>query len=135
MKTFTLTNEQIPGEIYLHEDDCGKVRCDFSKSDATIGQQKFVLNIAELGIAGVRNAISQDTKLVELQATFDAFWNRYDHKDTSSKIRTEKKWNKMSKVEQQRAYNHVPKYFAKISQDRTAKKYAETYLNDQLWNN
>jgi len=134
MKTFLLTNEQIPGEIFLHEDDLGKVRCDFTKSDATIDQQRFVLRISLSGIAEFRRVLGEDSKLVELQATFEMFWHRYDDKVNSSKKRAEQKWNKMSEVDRQRAYNFIPTYFNNIPYG-TRRKFAETYLNAELWNN
>ena len=134
MKTFLLTNEQIPGEIFLHEDDCGKVRCDFTQSEATTQQQVFLLQHADAGIETLKRILSGNSKLVELSVTFEMFWHRYDDKLNSSKRRTEMKWNKMSKDEQQRAYDYIPKYFSNIPSG-TRKKFAETYLNAELWNN
>jgi hypothetical protein len=134
MKTFVLTNEHIPGEIFLLEDDCGKVRCDFSKSDATAPQQTFILQHAESGMAELKRVLTGNSKLVELLATFEMFWRRYDDKLNSSKKRSEIKWNKMSKVEQQRAYDFIPTYFNNIPYG-TRRKFAETYLNAELWNN
>ena len=134
MKTFVLINEQIPGKIFLHEDNCGKVRCDFTKSDATAPQQTFILQHAELGMVELNRVLTGNSKLVELSATFEMFWHRYDDKLNSSKKRSETKWNKMSKIEQQRAYDHIPKYFNNIPYG-TRRKFAETYLNAELWNN
>ncbi len=134
MKTFILTNEQIPGTIYLHEDECGRVRCNFSESDATASQQSFLLKTAEGGIEAVRSALTFNSCLTEIKATFDDFWNRYDDKQNSSRKRAQAKWDKMSPSERQKAYNHVAKYFANLPHG-IRKKYAEKYLNDELWNN
>ena len=65
---------------------------------------------------------------------FAASWNRYNDKARSSRVKTERVWNRMSRAEQVKAYNYVPKYFNSIP-GGVMKKYATTYLNDQLWNN
>lgn len=134
MTTYRLTNEQIPGEIFLHEDHFGKVRCDFTQSDATAEQQTFVLRLAEMGMNALAQSLKGSSNLEKLSVTFEMFWMRYDDKLNSSKKRTEQKWNKMSPLEQKRAYEHIPKYFAHIPYG-IRKKYAEKYLNDELWNN
>ena len=68
------------------------------------------------------------------EISFDDFWNKYDDKTNSSKKRTEAKWNKMPVAERARAYGYIEYYFINIPRG-TRKKYAETYLNDELWNN
>lgn len=73
------------------------------------------------------------TELVE-DVTFDMFWQRYDDKARSSKIKTQRQWDKMPAREQAKAYRFIPNYFASIPQG-VCKKYATTYLSDQLWNN
>ena len=76
-------------------------------------------------------------KEITFEPTFADFWARYFKdrlKDNSSKRRTEIKWNRMSKSEQLAAYNHIGKYFANIPAG-IQPKYAETYLNSELWNN
>ena len=72
--------------------------------------------------------------VVEQAVTFEQFWDRYDDKEHSSKKRTLAKWNKMPASEQVKAYNYIKKYNSTILQG-CAKKYAETYLNAELWNN
>jgi len=136
MKTFVLTSEHIPGEIFLHEDDFGKVRCDFTNSDASQQQQIFLLQLADSGITETKRALSADPSIQinELSVTFEMFWNRYDDKKMSSRKKSEKIWNKLSKVNQQRAYDHIPKYF-NIIPPGIRKKLVETYLNAELWNN
>jgi hypothetical protein len=66
--------------------------------------------------------------------TFDAFWNKYDEKLRSSKKRSLKIWNKLSYTEQCKAYLFITTYNRSIASG-IAKKYAETYLNAELWNN
>lgn len=73
------------------------------------------------------------TELLD-EINFAMFWNMYDDKARSSKVKTERVWNKMKKTEQVKAYNYVSKYKASLSAG-ICMKYATTYLNDQLWNN
>ena len=73
------------------------------------------------------------TELVE-DITFDMFWQRYDDKARSSKVKTQRAWDKMPEREQVKAYQFIPRYFESIPPG-VCKKYATTYLSDQLWNN
>lgn len=68
------------------------------------------------------------------ELTFDMFWDRYDEKDRSSKKKARSKWQRMSKEQQLLAYSHIPVYFRNIPSG-VSKKYAETYLNSEIWNN
>lgn len=71
---------------------------------------------------------------VKQQISFDDFWNRYDHKAVSSKKKALTAWNRMPKAEQIKAYNYIGRYLQSLP-GGVAKKYAETYLNQELWNN
>jgi hypothetical protein len=66
MKTYIFTDHTIFGEIYLHEDNTGRVRCDFSKSDARAYQITFLLCAAEGGIDNVRRSLSRHSVLTEV---------------------------------------------------------------------
>ena len=68
------------------------------------------------------------------EVTFQMFWLKYDDMVMSSKKRTLAKWNKMSQGDQIKAYNYITKYFNSLPTG-VRKKYAETYLNAELWNN
>lgn len=71
---------------------------------------------------------------IEENITFEMFWKRYDDRSRSSKVKTERVWKKMSIEEQNKAYKYIGKYEQSIPYG-VCKKYATTYLNDQLWNN
>ncbi len=73
------------------------------------------------------------TELVE-DIDFEMFWKKYDDRSRSSKVKTERFWNKMKRDEQIKAYNFIGRYNASI-QPGICRKYATTYLNDQMWNN
>lgn len=68
------------------------------------------------------------------KVTFDMFWDRYNEKARSSKKKALMKWNRMSQTDRDRAYNFVPMYERNLLTGME-KKYAETYLNAELWNN
>lgn len=74
-------------------------------------------------------------EVVELdeKITFEMLWNLYDDKLRSSKKRSTAIWDKMTVAEQVKAYYFVYKYFR--HRGNAEKKYLETYLRAELWNN
>jgi hypothetical protein len=99
-------------------------------------QQVYLLKNLPREIQELDRLKSNTSTITEIktEVTFDMFWVKYDDKVNSSKKRTEAKWNKMPKSERIRAYNFITRYFQSIPPG-TRKKYAETYLNDELWAN
>jgi len=85
--------------------------------------------LQELEKAGVFNIVG-----AKQQLTFEMFWDRYNEKIRSSRKKALIKWQRMNQEQQILAYLHVPKYEQNIP-NGIAKKYAETYLNSELWNN
>ena len=73
------------------------------------------------------------TEVLE-EITFEMFWNRYNEKVRSSKKKAMITWKRLSRADQVKAFNHIRKYEQNIAPG-VAKKYAETYLNAELWNN
>ncbi len=69
----------------------------------------------------------------KIEVTFEMFWNRYNDKERSSKKKTLTAWDKLSEADQVKAYLFIPVYERK--RGNADKKYATTYLSDQLWNN
>lgn len=74
-------------------------------------------------------------EVVELEEkiTFEMFWNKYNDKLRSSKKRSEKIWQKLDEANQAKAFY----YFTTYNRHRgnAEKKYCETYLTAELWNN
>lgn len=140
MKRYSITSEKFAGEITAAFDDRRElVSLDMSKADMTVGQKNWLM----------QNQPATEEKLFEIQrkskwmkivlipesiVTFEMFWQRYDDKLNSSKKRAKQKWDKMKEAERIKAFNFIGRYFASIPQG-TRKKYAETYLNAELWNN
>ena len=139
MKIFHITSNIFNGYVELKFNDFEAfVGIDFSESNVTDDQQKWFMtkipaNVHALGIFKEHADLLTVTEVVQ-ELTFDMFWKRYDDKISSSKKKTLAKWNKMSAAEQAKAYRHIHKYFSSIPSG-TRKKYAETYLNAELWNN
>jgi len=65
-KTYVLTDHFISGEIFLHEDDTGKVTCDFTKCDARASQITFLLRAAEGGMENLRRSLSAYSNVRQL---------------------------------------------------------------------
>ncbi len=135
MRVFEITSTKFTGKVIVkfNDQDCF-AGIDFSEADITVGQVQWFLK--HLPANSHALGIFPDGTVTEVceSIDFNAFWNRYDDKARSSKLKTERVWNRMSRAEQVKAYNYVPKYFNSIP-GGVMKKYATTYLNDQLWNN
>lgn len=138
MKTYLWTSELFTGEIEFRFDASGKLlgyenRAELNahQLDAILGQLPRTSDRLEELIKS-----SSSSKLTEVKKdiTFDKFWERYDDKVNSSKKRTKVKWDKMPKAEQVKAYNYISYYLSNLP-GGTRKKFAETYLNAELWNN
>ena len=68
------------------------------------------------------------------KVTFEMFWDRYNDKARSSRVKTQRVWDRMPEGERVKAYRYISRYKNSIPQG-VCMKYATTYLNDQLWNN
>ena len=139
MARFQLTGVNIQGEIELIYSSNGMLeRFDFSNAILSNVQHEWLLRKLPGMLEDLKILVKKSPNMVlteiDENITFDMFWQRYDDKVSSSKKKTLISWNKMSKTEQVRAYGHVGKYFNSLSPG-TRKKYAETYLNAELWNN
>lgn len=135
MRVFEIASTKFTGKVIVkfNDQDCF-AGIDFSEADVTVGQvQWFLKRIPANSHAMGMFLAGMVTEVLE-SIDFAAFWNRYNDKARSSRVKTERVWNRMSRAEQVKAYNFVPKYFNSIP-GGVMKKYATTYLNDQLWNN
>lgn len=136
MKTYHLTSTAFEGYIefvFNHLDllDRYQICADLSE-----GQQIYLLKNLPRELSELDKLKSQTVLITEIigEVTFDQFWAKYDDKINSSRKRAQQKWEKMTPADRVRAYNYISRYFGAIPQG-TRKKYAETYLNAELWNN
>lgn len=140
MKRYSYTSNSLEGEIILGYSEEGWI-VTFDASQVTFkeNQHESFLRNFPWTPEHLKKLVDGDagrsmTEIVE-NVTFEMFWERYDHKTLSHKKKSQERWNKLSKTEQLKAYNHIPKYFRLLVINGTYKKNAETYLNAQLWNN
>lgn len=139
MKTFLLTSEKWPGEIELrYGNDELLVGLDI-RAELTDEQKRWFLWNMPRSLAGINEfvnltATGKLTPLPDMEITFERFWERYNDKINSSKKKTRRVWDAMPKSEQTKAFFYISKYIASLPHG-TRKKYAETYLNAELWNN
>lgn len=139
MSTWLLTSPEFEGEIVLEYDDEGRLlRLDI-RAKLTDGQRSWFVNNLPPSLAKLQALLKSSgsrSRLEEVtfEPRFDDFWIKYDDRTTSSRKRSLAKWNRMSKMDQLKAYRYINRYFAEIPYG-TRKKFAETYLNSELWNN
>ncbi len=74
-------------------------------------------------------------ELVQLSddITFEMFWAKYNDKIRSSRKRSFNIWNKLPTQERVKAFYYIDTY--NRNRGNAEKKYCETYLNAELWNN
>lgn len=137
MKRYSLTSKKFSGEVIYEFDDAGDLSMfDIRRAELTISQKKAMYNCVPTHVNSIQIVKTENSTVTEIfqEITFEMFWNKYDDKLSSSKKRAIAKWNKMSSAEQVKAYNYIRKYFNTL-EGGIRKKYAETYLNAETWNN
>ena len=138
MRKFELTSPAFEGCVTYGFDDTTDrlVMVDMSSVPLSAELWNCIwsnLPATSKAIGKVKGRTGVITELVE-DITFEMFWKRYDDKARSSKVKTQRAWDKMPEREQVKAYQFIPRYFQSIPPG-VCKKYATTYLSDQLWNN
>lgn len=73
-------------------------------------------------------------KIIEEDLSFDAFYNKYAHKVSKRSV-AEKVWKNMPDTERAKAIAFIPIYQQHLLKTNVNKKYPETYLNSEMWNN
>lgn len=80
---------------------------------------------------GVKNVSIRE---IAPDLSFEAFYSQYDNK-FGKKTRSMAIWKQMNDVEKAKAIAFIPKYKTHLITSGIQQKYAETYLNQQPWNN
>jgi hypothetical protein len=137
--TWHLTSPKFTGEITLIYDQELRLSSMKISADLTGVQHSWFTSNLPPTLPELKKMLKDSHSeavltQVKFQPTFDQFWNLYDDKQLSSKKRAGVKWHSMPKNEQLKAYNYIQTYFSGIPSG-TRKKFAETYLNAELWNN
>lgn len=73
-------------------------------------------------------------RIAEEDLSFERFYDLYAHK-VSKRSRAENIWKAMPNTERAKALAYIAKYERYLLDSGVNKKYPETYLNAQLWNN
>ena len=136
MKIFHLTSISFVGYvefIFTDEDLLSKMEIHAELSQS---QQVYLLKHMPREILELEKLKSDTAQITEVkqEVNFDMFWNHYDDKINSSRKKAERQWDKMTSADRYKAYRFISKYFSSIPTG-TRKKYATTYLSDELWNN
>jgi hypothetical protein len=132
------TNNQA--SVMLEFNDESKlVKLDFIFGSLSDQQIDFFLQRFPKNIEIVEKWIAAKFKniyinKVEEDLSFDTFYNTYAHK-VSKKSVAEKIWNKMADIEKVKAIKHIQVYDQYLKTSNVNKKYPETYLNSEMWNN
>lgn len=135
---FSITSNEFEGVIVAgfndENDDFASI--DLSKAILSKKQHDWFLDNMPKSISVLNQWIQEKRKLKieEEKITFEMFWEKYGDKRCSSRKKTLAKWNKMSISEQGKAYRFIGRYIASLDPG-IRQKYAETYLNAELWNN
>lgn len=133
-----MTSPSFTGDIKIQYNDLDMlINCDLQNAQLSQQQHTWFLKRIPVALEDLQLLIrNSNAKMVEVnqEITFESFWNRYNDKVRSSRKKTEKIWNRLSKADQAKAYVYISTYEANRPKG-VEKKYAETYLNAELWNN
>jgi hypothetical protein len=136
---YALTSIAWTGEILITYNQASLlINLDISNANLSEQQHVWFLKNMPRELAELQKMVNACLTLtlvqVELEVTFDMFWNKYNEKLRSSKKKSQTTWNRLPKAERMKAYNYIIKYEQSIP-GGVSKKYAETYLNSEIWNN
>jgi len=146
MIKYIITSPAHQGEATLTYNDAGECpNFECMNTDMRPHQHEWLMQwilknaLTEDKLSAALDKVSENFNLkfkkVTFEPTFADFWAAYfkqRYKDNSSKITSEKRWNKMSKGARLAAYNYVAQYFLQIPAG-TQPKLAETYLSSGVW--
>jgi adenylate kinase family enzyme len=136
MRKFVLTSASFTGHVLYEFDSNGRISCLNLEAELNDQQHQYIWQNIPKEVAQVAklNAIAK-LKITEVQivVTFDMFWNKYNDKIRSSKKKTLAIWLKMDEGNHLRSFLFIDTY--NLNRVNAEKKYAETYLHAQLWNN
>jgi hypothetical protein len=135
---YVMTSNSFTGHVEFDYDDHTGLMNLYSISNAALSeaQQIWILKNLPRELAEAQALLDKHPHITfkPEDVNFDMFWQTYDDKINSSRKRAQKAWDRMGKEQQVKAYQFIKTYFMNVPFG-TRKKYAETYLNAELWNN
>lgn len=132
MHKIIITSIKFTGSLEFELDNDGAVRvyrnlAKLNPQQVDLLHKNFPMDLDKINEL-VRSYKTMKAQLVELEITFEMFWDRYGLK--RNKIRTEKYWKRLSVADRLKAWNNIPPYFAYLDRNpNQAKMYPDTYLN------
>lgn len=136
MKTFAIYSTNFEGSITLSYNEQGRVIK--MEIDAQLSEQQhaFFFSVFPAEIAQLEQLkILKSVKIIEVlqEVTFEQFYEAFGNK--VGKVKAENVWKRLSRAEQLKAFNHLPKYknYLKLNPG-IAHLYPATYLNQKRWN-
>ena len=136
MRKFVLTFPGTEGDIVFTYDDSEVLQGVSFNGNYPEEQRRNVLRTLPMRPEVLQRINWRDGILTEEaeKVTFEMFWDRYNDKARSSRVKTQRVWDRMPEGERVKAYRYINRYKSSIPQG-VCMKYATTYLNDQMWNN
>lgn len=137
MVTLVMTSDNMDGEViftYNHKNLLENLNITGVLTPAQYRYLAVNMPVSADDIAAfVKKTAGARFVVAPIKVTFDMMWDLYNDKVRSSKTKSLKKWNRMTTDNQVRAYLYFPTYDR--NRGSAEKKYLETYLNAEQWNN
>ena len=136
MITYTATSLKFTGWVEYTYNNAGQLVC-IDIRNAQLSEAQFMylwenrpVSLELVDAFKTKSALSFTEKLQSV--TFEQFYETYGYKEGKKKAETA--WNKLSAIEQVKAYNYIPTLRTKKITNSTALPYPVTYVNQQRWN-
>lgn len=137
MKKYSITSLAFNGEIIYSFDEKDMFTGMEVKATLSEAQLRHFFAYMPYTSLELKSTIGASQKVTVTEViddiTFQMFWDRYNDKERSSKKRSMVAFNKLNQGNQAKAFHHILKYFR--TKGNAEKKYCETYLAAELWNN
>lgn len=138
MKKYKIESKRLPGIQFIFEYDLNGVLISFTVngelSSADVQGFEMAVNLSEADFLLLCQKRGVKPIVIPADLNFDTFWNAYDYKERSSKKKCQLIWAKMPDFKRAKAIAYIGRYNSILSTGNTAKKYAETYLNSEIYN-
>ena len=138
IRKFILKTVSNPNGVVFFYDAKSELFCglEIKEADMQYHHRQWVIQNIKLTLNDFfewQKTFKNECIEMEMKITFSMFWDKYDDKERSSKKRCEKMWGKYDESHQVKAYYFIEVY--NRNRGNAEKKYCETYLNAEQWNN
>lgn len=139
MRRFLISSQNFTGQVELVYDERDQlVTVDFVNAMLSQSQTEMFIRVIPSGVDKLGEALGRYPQLTIVEGsfvvTFDAFWTRYNKK--INRIRSYNLWQKLSAVDQVKAYYGIGRYEKYLKKEAwRSKADPETYLRNKYWEN